>query len=194
MATRILDEVKDDKFIPSNIDTRSPVVFCWDNNDISEETATGAGTTHCTNGIVIQRPLPVAMQPAAKLDTVPRLRRHQRSLDASHIAVAAEKPPYVAGVREGPQLTGSIYSPVTEVHMERPRELDLLYIILRSFQGQSQLGQSDDIPQQLPHGLHSMPPFAAHLNRVLLATYRLFHLHLQTQQHVSGSATLLLNR
>ena len=72
-ATRVLDEVKDDKFIPSNIDTRSPVVFCWDNNDISEETATGAGTTDCTNGIVVQRPLPVAMQPAAKLDTVPRL-------------------------------------------------------------------------------------------------------------------------
>ena len=42
-------------FIPSNIDPTSYVTFCWDNNDILEETASGLGTTHCTNGIVVQR-------------------------------------------------------------------------------------------------------------------------------------------
>ncbi len=40
--------------IPSNITPHVPVTFVWDNNDIREETATGEGTTHCTNGIVIQ--------------------------------------------------------------------------------------------------------------------------------------------
>ena len=29
--------------------------FCWDNIDLLEETLSGRGTTHCTNGIVVQR-------------------------------------------------------------------------------------------------------------------------------------------
>ena len=29
-------------------------IFCWDNIDILEETLSGQGTTHCTNGIVVQ--------------------------------------------------------------------------------------------------------------------------------------------
>jgi len=40
--------------VPSNIAPNVPVTFVWDNNDIREETATGKGTTHCTNGIVVQ--------------------------------------------------------------------------------------------------------------------------------------------
>lgn len=30
-------------------------VFVWDNNDIQEETLSGLGTTHCTNGIFVQK-------------------------------------------------------------------------------------------------------------------------------------------
>ena len=30
-------------------------IFCYDNNDLQEETLSSTGTTHCTNGIVIQR-------------------------------------------------------------------------------------------------------------------------------------------
>ena len=41
--------------LPSNIVPNVPAVFCWDNKDILEETRTGSHTTHCTNGIVIQR-------------------------------------------------------------------------------------------------------------------------------------------
>ena len=32
-----------------------PTVMCWYNNDINEGTLSGHGTTHCTNGVVIQR-------------------------------------------------------------------------------------------------------------------------------------------
>ena len=47
-------------FVPSNISRSGTFVqFCWDNNDINEETLTGHGTTHCTNGIAIQRQGPV---------------------------------------------------------------------------------------------------------------------------------------
>ena len=54
LAVRATSEVeKDGVFIPSSIDRKAPVVFCWDNNDLTEETS-GASTTHCRNRILIQ--------------------------------------------------------------------------------------------------------------------------------------------
>ena len=47
--------------------------FCWDNIDLLEETLSGQGTTHCTNGIIIQRqvagcyPLPARVRSARGL-------------------------------------------------------------------------------------------------------------------------------
>ena len=59
IAERFLATVgPDGVFVPSNIDRTQPVVFCWDNNYLQEETPSGGGTTHCTNGIVIQRRSP----------------------------------------------------------------------------------------------------------------------------------------
>ena len=53
-----------DVFVPSNISPLTHVTFCWDYNVINEETLSGAGTTHCTNGIVIQRQVhPVCWPP-----------------------------------------------------------------------------------------------------------------------------------
>ena len=45
----------DDIYLPSNINPAQRVSLCFDNSDINEETLTGSGTTHCTNGIAIQR-------------------------------------------------------------------------------------------------------------------------------------------
>ncbi len=41
--------------LPPTVKARVPTSFVWDNNDLSEETLTGAGTTHVTNGIIIQQ-------------------------------------------------------------------------------------------------------------------------------------------
>ena len=41
--------------IPQIMQPNVFTMFCWDNNDILEETVSGKGTTHCTNGIAIQR-------------------------------------------------------------------------------------------------------------------------------------------
>ena len=50
MAQQLLDKhstgIDSDVFVPSNIRPESFVQFCWDNNDILEETLTGTGTTH----------------------------------------------------------------------------------------------------------------------------------------------------
>ena len=54
IAEEILKETDNTVVIPSNIDTTWPVLWAYDNYDINEDTGTG-GTTHCTNGIVLQR-------------------------------------------------------------------------------------------------------------------------------------------
>lgn len=41
--------------LPSNVQPKVFSIFAWDNIDILEETLSGRGTTHCTNGIVVQR-------------------------------------------------------------------------------------------------------------------------------------------
>ena len=52
----------DGEFVPSNIDGARPVAFCWDNNDLQEVKPSGDRTTHCTNGIVIQRRSPAEIE------------------------------------------------------------------------------------------------------------------------------------
>lgn len=41
--------------LPSVVSPNVFSTFCWDNIDLLEETLSGRGTTHCTNGIVVQR-------------------------------------------------------------------------------------------------------------------------------------------
>ena len=75
--------------LPSNIDALTSVVLATDNNDILEDTPTGANTTHCTNSILVQRPLPsVAALPsnqphAARTYTAHAQPLHPYSTDGS---------------------------------------------------------------------------------------------------------------
>ena len=54
-AENLVAESRSDSFLPRNIDQNQPAVFCYDNNDLHEEMLSESGTTHCTNGIVVQR-------------------------------------------------------------------------------------------------------------------------------------------
>ena len=54
MAARKAQRQEDWCILPSNINQRIFNIFAFDNNDLLEETLSGQGTTHCTNGIVIQ--------------------------------------------------------------------------------------------------------------------------------------------
>ena len=49
------EQLQKKTMIPKNMKPNVFTIFCWDNNDILEETLSGEGTTHCTNGISIQR-------------------------------------------------------------------------------------------------------------------------------------------
>ena len=46
-------------YIPENISAGAPITLVWDNNDFGEETLSGKGTTHNTNGIIIQQAMSV---------------------------------------------------------------------------------------------------------------------------------------
>ena len=65
--------------IPSNIVNHMPVMFVLDNNDFQEETPSGKGTTHCTNGIIIQNRVHTCMPPPAEV-TIPSHRKNKRNL------------------------------------------------------------------------------------------------------------------
>ena len=71
-----------DVFVPSNIQPGTSFVqVCWDNNDLLEETLTGIGTTHCTNGIAIQRQVQLAMPQTQSVPMQPTSKgRRRRSI------------------------------------------------------------------------------------------------------------------
>ena len=105
MAQQLLDKrtpsTNSDVFVPSNIQPESFVQFCWDNNNILEETLTGTGTTHCTNGIAIQRKIhmPMAEPCLPPVQPTAAKSRHNWSI-AVPTKVSTE---YVPGHRVGPR-------------------------------------------------------------------------------------------
>ena len=54
------------------------VQVCWDNNDLLEETLTGIGTTHCMNGITIQRQVQLAMSQTQSVPMQPTSKGRRR--------------------------------------------------------------------------------------------------------------------
>ena len=93
--------------LPANINKNVSAVFCFDNFDLCKETRTGANTTHCTNGIVIQRLLAAPSQSVFQVGDYERQTRgHKRSVTAP---VASETQPYFAISHFGsPRLTADM--------------------------------------------------------------------------------------
>ena len=48
-------ELARDNLVPAGFEREVHTTIIWDNNDFSEETNSGEGTTHNTNGIIVQR-------------------------------------------------------------------------------------------------------------------------------------------
>ena len=85
-------------YTPPNIQPNVSVVMCWDNNDINEETLTGHSTTHCTNGILIQRSVP----PGVNAASAPRIQQMKGKRKRSFSPQLSKLLPYNAGKRCGP--------------------------------------------------------------------------------------------
>ena len=104
MAEKMMEQ-QDGVFVPTNISKGKGFVhFCWDNNDINEETPSGSGTTHCTNGIIIQRkvqPTSVTSIDDGQYSSWRRGCNRRRRSTKPPLPLSLE---YVAGRREGPQI------------------------------------------------------------------------------------------
>ena len=52
---QLQEQAKEEVYLPPDIKPGAWVNFARDNNDLCEDTLSGAGTMHCTNGTVVQR-------------------------------------------------------------------------------------------------------------------------------------------
>ena len=55
LVKKLHDEQLNTLILPTVTSRRVYSTFVWDNNDLCEETLSGEGTTHVTNGIIIQQ-------------------------------------------------------------------------------------------------------------------------------------------
>lgn len=55
LAEKQLEAEEQGVVLPSTVQPNVFSMFCWDNIDLLEETLSGKGTSHCTNGIIVQR-------------------------------------------------------------------------------------------------------------------------------------------
>lgn len=84
-------------YIPENIRVELPATLVWDNNDFGEETHSGKGTMHNTNGIIIQQAM--ASDSASLPDTLFRHRTRERRVHRPPLNLLT----YTQGKRSGPQ-------------------------------------------------------------------------------------------
>ena len=100
MAERQIRSQQDGELIPSNCYHCVFPQFAWDNNDLEESTPSESGTTHCTNGIVIQKLPDGCENKASDIDIFKKIAKcdRKRSLDIAPIQIL----PYSAGKRTSP--------------------------------------------------------------------------------------------
>ena len=55
LVSKLHDDQMNTLILPSLASKRVFSTWVWDNNDLCEETLSGAGTTHVTNGILVQQ-------------------------------------------------------------------------------------------------------------------------------------------
>eukprot|EP00057_Strongylocentrotus_purpuratus_P015294 XP_011669768.1 PREDICTED: uncharacterized protein LOC105440883 [Strongylocentrotus purpuratus] len=105
----------------------------WDNNDFSEETLSGKGTTHITTGILIQhqKHVPVPDQDQDNQTHKQSLpRTHKRSIKTP----TADLTPYFGMLKNGPEPFGQHIAVKEEVYhdiQEKPRKLDSAFRLSR---------------------------------------------------------------
>lgn len=77
-----------DDALPTNILPDVHTTFVWDNNDFGEETLSGRGTTHNTNGIVIQRPCSTKQAAPDRVPPESAKRTRERSMQPPPMDIA----------------------------------------------------------------------------------------------------------
>ena len=125
-----------------------PAVMCLDNTNINEETLSGHDTTHCTNGIIIQRAVhtsgATASGPRARTTSTRGKRKRSFTPQPSRIL------PYIAGTRCSPGNMAisdeDLRSPEFPNSLGEARWEDTAWLMLRCRHDDG----NDDAPQKVP--------------------------------------------
>eukprot|EP00057_Strongylocentrotus_purpuratus_P019489 XP_011673963.1 PREDICTED: uncharacterized protein LOC105442958 [Strongylocentrotus purpuratus] len=138
-----------ENFIPPNILPSVHTTLVWDNNDFGEETLSGKGTTHNTNGIILQRPSPATTHRTESI-SVERTRKRSIQPPAANIDY------YSGGQRRGPFIEQDVAVDLEDhIHIQQSsRRLDSAYYFtkvsnvhaLPGWSGFNTLLQRCDIP------------------------------------------------
>ncbi|KAJ8021222.1 hypothetical protein HOLleu_38358 [Holothuria leucospilota] len=96
-----------EQYLPPIIKRNVHSILVWDNNDFREETLSGKGSTHNTNGIIIQRNI-INREAATESTTfhTSKPKTRKRSIDLPPPPPPASILNYFGGKRQGPQASG----------------------------------------------------------------------------------------
>ena len=122
------------------------LTMIWDNIDFQEETPTGHGTTHHTNGIMVQK----EVSPVIHCE-LPTVKKGIRSLTPEIIPL----PEYHCVIRQGSQFDTDVEQigiDVWEPLIESAKQTDFLYILSRRNNNQIPGWTGFNIRQQLSKG------------------------------------------
>ena len=119
--------ISKDDIIPPGFICNAPTTLAWDNDDFSEETRSGKGTTHITGGIIIQRDTGLSGV-SEKRESVPRKK--------SVVAPLQDIKPYFIGKRKTIKLKEAMHGIETdESHYTEPqadaKKKDLAFCLCR---------------------------------------------------------------
>ena len=132
--------------IPKGFDAGKLVTMVWDNIDFNEETPTGHGTTHHTNGIMVQKEVSHVVHP--ELSTV---KKGIRSLTPKIVPLQE----YHCVERQGPRFDTDVEEisvDVWEPFIEWAKQTDFLYILSRRKNPQIPGWTGFNVRQQLLKG------------------------------------------
>ncbi|KAJ8020639.1 hypothetical protein HOLleu_40285 [Holothuria leucospilota] len=116
-------------FLPHGIQQRCFTTLVWDNIDFAEDDISGHGTTHSTNGAMIQRCQPISEQEPTSNTSVKRTRPRSITPSATYIP-----PFYGCGEKRGPQGIGHNINRLQNAHedaLKEPQKLDMAYNLIR---------------------------------------------------------------
>lgn len=112
--------------LPPGVEKQKVTILVWDNIDFLEETVSGAGTTHHTNGILIQHGETAGIRPTSR----PFIKKKQRSLKTMPSVML----PYQRKKRQGPQILNMdvvIGSSTGTLLKHISRCLDTMYVVMK---------------------------------------------------------------
>ena len=109
--------------VPDGFVKSTPTLLVWDNNDFREETLSGHGTTHNTNGVIIQRG-PLSSEHLASA-SIPKTK--QRSVDPP----ITELQSFPHGKHEGPCIPDADATVATRAMQKVSLRMDLAYCLTK---------------------------------------------------------------